>query len=41
MFAEVLHIPPWRIGDLTLIQFEQAIDRFDDLIKKAKEADRG
>ena len=36
MFAEILHIPPWQIGDLALDEVEQAIQHFDDIIKKAE-----
>jgi hypothetical protein len=29
IFAAELHIPPWRIGDLTVDQFRQAIAAFE------------
>lgn len=32
MFAEVLHIPPWNIGRLTVEELEAATKHFDDMI---------
>ena len=37
MFAEHLHIPPWQVGDLSVDEFEQAIDVFDRRIKESEQ----
>lgn len=38
MFAELLHIPPWRIGDLSRSEFADAVAYFEERVKQAEEA---